>query len=533
MREEIGPDRDLMADANQVWDVPEAISWTDGLAEFRLRWIEEPTSPDDVLGHAAIRRALAPRGIGVATGEHCANRVVFKQLLQAEAIDYCQVDACRLGGLNEVLAVLLLAARFGVPVCPHAGGLGLCEYVQHISVLDYIVVSGSLDGRMVEFADHCHEHFVHPAQVRGGRYVVPTAPGYSAEMLPESLARSRTPEVPNGSAEGPADLAARAGRHRPRQHVPRHRRRDRRRHRRRRVGRRDPSVRHRAALRARALGASPRSRAGRGGRATSSCCRPRWAGSWNPGAGEETTFVDLPDVHPEFDYSAAATRRSLEDEPRASRPRPRRRACSCTIPTTTKPRRAAGALPELIRMRDEGLVRAIGTGMNQAEMPARFVADFDIDCVLLAGRYTLLEQRRAPRAPRHVRDPRRRRDDRRCVQQRAPRRPAPGRRHLRVLARGARSSSNGPEQHRGGVSPLRGRARRRRRCSSRSPIPRWQRCSPAPVRPTRSARTRRCAQRPIPTELWAALAAEGLLDPVAPSGLTRTSASFPASIPST
>jgi L-fuconate dehydratase len=188
IREEIGPDRDLMADANQVWDVPEAISWVDGLAEYRLRWIEEPTSPDDVLGHAAIRRALAPRGIGVATGEHCANRVMFKQLLQAEAIDYCQVDACRLGGLNEVLAVLLLAARFGVPVCPHAGGLGLCEYVQHISVLDYIVVSGSLDGRMVEFADHCHEYFVHPAQVRGGRYLVPTAPGYSAEMKPEALA---------------------------------------------------------------------------------------------------------------------------------------------------------------------------------------------------------------------------------------------------------------------------------------------------------------------------------------------------------
>ncbi len=187
MREEIGPDRDLMADANQVWDVSEAISWTEGLAGYGLRWIEEPTSPDDVLGHAAIRRALAPTGIGVATGEHCANRVMFKQLLQAEAIDYCQVDACRLGGLNEVLAVLLLAARFGVPVCPHAGGLGLCEYVQHISVLDYIVVSGSLDGRMVEFADHCHEHFVHPAQVRGGRYVVPTAPGYSAEMKPESL----------------------------------------------------------------------------------------------------------------------------------------------------------------------------------------------------------------------------------------------------------------------------------------------------------------------------------------------------------
>ena len=193
MREEIGGACDLMADANQVWDVPQAIAWTRELADFRLRWIEEPTSPDDVLGHAAIRRGVAP--VGVATGEHCANKVGFKQLLQAGAIDYCQVDACRLGGLNEVLAVLLLADKFGVPVCPHAGGLGLCEYVQHVSMIDYIVVSGSLEGRFTEYAAHLHEHFVDPVRVRGGRYLVPEAPGYSAEMRPESRVAL---EFPNG-----------------------------------------------------------------------------------------------------------------------------------------------------------------------------------------------------------------------------------------------------------------------------------------------------------------------------------------------
>jgi L-fuconate dehydratase len=185
MREEIG-DLPLMADANQVWDVGQAIEWMRHLEPFGLRWIEEPTSPDDVLGHAAIRRAVAP--VGVATGEHAMNRVVFKQLLQAEAIDYCQIDACRLGGVNEVIAVLLLAAKFGVPVCPHAGGLGLCEYVQHLSVVDYVCVSGSLDDRTTEFADHLHEHFAHPALVRDGHYVVPEAPGYSADLHPESLA---------------------------------------------------------------------------------------------------------------------------------------------------------------------------------------------------------------------------------------------------------------------------------------------------------------------------------------------------------
>lgn len=185
MREEIG-DLPLMADANQVWEVDEAIEWMRHLAPFDLRWIEEPTSPDDVLGHAAIRRGVAP--VGVATGEHAANRVIFKQLLAAEAVDYCQIDACRLGGVNEVLAVLLLAADAGVPVCPHAGGLGLCELVRHLSVIDYVCVSGSLEDRTTEFADHLHEHFVDPAVVRGGRYVLPDRPGYSADLRPESLA---------------------------------------------------------------------------------------------------------------------------------------------------------------------------------------------------------------------------------------------------------------------------------------------------------------------------------------------------------
>jgi len=192
MREELGFGRQLMADANQVWDVPQAIEWMRHLEAFRLRWIEEPTSPDDVLGHAAIRRAVAP--IGVATGEHCANKVLFKQLFQAGAIDYCQVDACRLGGLNEVLAVLLLAARFGVPVCPHAGGLGLCEYVQHVSWIDYVCVSASLADRTTEYAGHLHEHFLDPVRVENGRYRAPSAPGYSIEMRPEALARFAFPD---------------------------------------------------------------------------------------------------------------------------------------------------------------------------------------------------------------------------------------------------------------------------------------------------------------------------------------------------
>ena len=188
VREEIGPDRTFMIDANQRWDVGPAIEWTKALAFARPLWIEEPTSPDDVLGHAVIARNLEPLGIGVATGEHCANRIVFKQLLQARAIGYCQIDSCRLGGVNEVVAVLLLAAKFGVPVCPHAGGVGLCEYVQHESIFDYICVSGSLEGRIVEYVDHLHEHFLDPCIVRHGRDQMPRAPGTSITMKPESLA---------------------------------------------------------------------------------------------------------------------------------------------------------------------------------------------------------------------------------------------------------------------------------------------------------------------------------------------------------
>ena len=185
MREELGPGRTLMMDANQCWDVGESIRQMKALARFDPWWIEEPTSPDDVLGHAAIARAIAP--IGVATGETCANRVIFKQLLQAEAIRFCQVDSCRMGGVNEALTVMLMAAKFGVSVCPHAGGVGLCEYVQHLSLIDYIALSGSLENRILEYVDHLHEHFVDPVRIRDARYLVPTAPGYSITIKPESL----------------------------------------------------------------------------------------------------------------------------------------------------------------------------------------------------------------------------------------------------------------------------------------------------------------------------------------------------------
>jgi len=194
LRSELGPDRLLMTDANQRWDVGEAIEWMRALRPHDPYWIEEPTSPDDVLGHAAIARALAP--MKVATGEHAHNRVMFKQLLQADAIGVCQIDACRLGGVNEVLAVLLMAAVAGVPVCPHAGGVGLCEYVSHLAPLDYIAVSGSLDGRMCEWADHLHEHFADPVSVSGGRYRLPSAPGYGITMRPESIEQFRFPDGP-------------------------------------------------------------------------------------------------------------------------------------------------------------------------------------------------------------------------------------------------------------------------------------------------------------------------------------------------
>ena len=195
IREEIGWDRRLMMDANQVWDVSQAIAWMTQLAEFKPWFIEEPTSPDDVLGHAAIAKAIAP--IQVATGEHCQNRVLFKQFLQAGAIGVLQIDSCRIGGVNEILSVLLMAAKFGVPVCPHAGGVGLCEYVQHLALFDFIAVSGSLEDRLCEYADHLHEHFVNPLVMQHGHYMPPTAPGYSITMKPESLAEF---EFPNGPA---------------------------------------------------------------------------------------------------------------------------------------------------------------------------------------------------------------------------------------------------------------------------------------------------------------------------------------------
>ena len=191
-REVIGWEAKLMIDANQVWDVPEAIEWVNALAEFKPHWIEEPTSPDDVLGHAAVRRAVAP--IGVATGEHGMNRVLFKQLLQAEAIDYLQLDSARLASVNEIIAVYLLAAKFGVPVCPHAGGVGLCELVQHLSVFDYVVVSASLEDRVTEFVDHLHEHFTDPCIVDRGNYVLPSRPGYSAEMHQASIEEYAFPD---------------------------------------------------------------------------------------------------------------------------------------------------------------------------------------------------------------------------------------------------------------------------------------------------------------------------------------------------
>ncbi|MBB3948779.1 L-fuconate dehydratase [Aureimonas jatrophae] len=186
VREEIGPDRTLMIDANQVWEVGEAISWVRELAEFRPWFIEEPTSPDDVLGHAEIRRGVHP--VQVATGEMGQNRILFKQFLQAEAIDVVQIDAARVGGLNENLAIMLMAAKFGKPVCPHAGGVGLCEYVQHLSIIDCLAISGTSEGRVAEYVDHLHEHFVEPCRVLNGRYLPPTAPGFSIEMKPASLA---------------------------------------------------------------------------------------------------------------------------------------------------------------------------------------------------------------------------------------------------------------------------------------------------------------------------------------------------------
>ena len=192
VREEIGSASRLMVDANQKWGVEEAIRRTRALGELDPWWMEEPTNPDDILGHARIRREVKPTRI--ATGEHCHNSVMFKQLLQAEAIDVCQIDSCRVASINENLAILLMAAKFGVPVCPHAGGVGLCEYVQHLSVFDYLAVSRTMEDRVIEYVDHLHQHFLDPVRIRRGHYLLPQLPGYSAEIRPESIERFCFPQ---------------------------------------------------------------------------------------------------------------------------------------------------------------------------------------------------------------------------------------------------------------------------------------------------------------------------------------------------
>jgi L-fuconate dehydratase len=200
-RATLGPDFPIAVDANQRWDVAEGTRWIESLAEFDPWWVEEPTSPDDVLGHAAIRRAVHP--IRIATGEHVQNRVIFKQLMQAEAIDIVQIDATRVGGVNENIAILLLAAKFGLPVCPHAGGVGLCELVQHLSMFDFVAVSGSMQGRVIEYVDHLHEHFIDPVVIKGGRYGTPEYSGFGATMKNDSLRRFAFPDGPewNGVRE--------------------------------------------------------------------------------------------------------------------------------------------------------------------------------------------------------------------------------------------------------------------------------------------------------------------------------------------
>jgi L-fuconate dehydratase len=198
-RETCGPDIRIAIDANQRWDVDVAVTWVQALAEFSPWWVEEPTSPDDVLGHAAIARRIAP--VPVATGEHVHNRVMFKQLLQLDAVAFLQLDAARVAGVNENIAILLLAAKFGVPVCPHAGGVGLCELVQHLSMFDYVAVSAAMENRVIEYVDHLHEHFVDPVRIRGGRYQAPTTAGFSSTMRPESLADYVYPDGPVWKAD--------------------------------------------------------------------------------------------------------------------------------------------------------------------------------------------------------------------------------------------------------------------------------------------------------------------------------------------
>ena len=194
-RQAIGPQVGLAIDANQRWDIGDAIPWLLRLQSFNIAWVEEPTSPDDVLGHATIRRAIAP--MPVSTGEHTQNRVIFKQLLQAQSVDLIQIDAARVGGVNENLAILLMAAKFGVRVFPHAGGVGLCELVQHLAMADFVAISGSMEDRAIEFVDHLHEHFVDPVRISDGRYLAPSKPGFSAEMRRASLEHY---EFPDGAA---------------------------------------------------------------------------------------------------------------------------------------------------------------------------------------------------------------------------------------------------------------------------------------------------------------------------------------------
>ena len=202
-REMIGPEGRLMIDANQVWDVPTAIDWVGRLAEFDIFWMEEPTHPDDVLGHAAIREAVNVR---IATGEHGMNRILHKQMLQAGAYDFCQIDACRLAGLNEVLAVLIMAANRGVPVCPHGGGVGLCELIQHLAIIDFVVVSGDLTNRYAEYVDHLHEHMVTPCVLRDGSYVLPTDRGYTSDIRDKTLSDYSFPDGRYWTEQYPKDL---------------------------------------------------------------------------------------------------------------------------------------------------------------------------------------------------------------------------------------------------------------------------------------------------------------------------------------
>ena len=187
-REVMGDERHLMIDANQVWEVDQAIEWLDELAFAKPWFIEEPTNPDDIAGHRKIRAAMQGK-MQVATGEMCQNRIMFKQFIMEDAVDVVQIDACRLGGVNEVLAVMLMAAKYNFKVCPHAGGVGLCEYVQHLSMIDYLCIAGTKEGRVIEYVDHLHEHFVDPCRIENAAYMPPTRPGYSIEMKRSSIAQ--------------------------------------------------------------------------------------------------------------------------------------------------------------------------------------------------------------------------------------------------------------------------------------------------------------------------------------------------------